>query len=285
MPPEPFRLQRPDPPTTPLVVSSPHSGRHYDPEFLSASVLDARRIRSSEDAHVDDLLAAVPGLGAPLLAAVYPRAWIDLNRAAEELDPAVVRDVPRPVSNPRITSGLGVIPRVVAEGRAIYEGKIDRVEAEDRIARVWRPYHACLRDLMREAEARFGQAVLVDAHSMPHEAILGAAPKGRVPDVVIGDRFGASAAPAIVDALEAILGNLGLRVARNAPFAGAYVTQAYGRPQRGWHAIQIEIDRALYMDEATLEPNAGFEDLRDLLTEGLRQFCATLEERPRLAAE
>ena len=285
MPGDPFRLVRPALPTVPLVVASPHSGRHYDEDFLAASVLDRHRIRSSEDAFVDDLLAGVPGLGAPLLTAIYPRAWLDLNRAAEELDPAVVRDVPKTATNPRVNSGLGVIPRVVAEGRAIYEGKLSRAEAEDRIARVWHPYHAQLRDLMREAEARFGRAILIDMHSMPHEAIRSAAPRDAMPQMVLGDRFGASAGPEVVDALQDVFTGLGLRVARNAPFAGAYVTQAYGRPGRGWHAVQVEIDRALYMDEATLEPHAGFDGLCQVITEGLRRFCAILDEAPRLAAE
>jgi N-formylglutamate amidohydrolase len=275
----------PDQVTTPVVVSSPHSGRNYDWDFLSSTVLDEERIRSSEDAFVDLLLERVPQVGAPLLVAEMPRAFLDLNRAAEELDPAVIHDVPRGASNPRITSGLGVIPRVVAQGRAIYRGKISHSEAQRRIREVWRPYHAKLDELLGEAQAAFGQAILIDCHSMPHEAIESAAPRGRTPEIVLGDRFGASAGGGLTDRLEAIFSGLGFRVARNAPFAGAYMTQAYGQPDRGRHAVQIEIDRALYMDEVAIRPSAQFDMVRDLMTEGLAQLCDGLGGAQRLAAE
>jgi N-formylglutamate amidohydrolase len=282
----PYRLMSPDALRAPVVVASPHSGRDYDGAFLSATVLDQDRIRSSEDAYVDLLLDRIPSLGVPLLAAEVPRAFLDLNRAEEELDPAVVHGVPRGVSNPRISSGLGVIPRVVAQGRAIYSGKISRAEAQARIDGIWRPYHARLGRLLDDAHAQFGRAILVDCHSMPHEAIESAAPRGRTPEIVLGDRFGASADADVTDRLEAVFAGLGFRVARNAPFAGAYVTQAYGQPPKGRHAIQVEIDRALYMDEATLRPSAEFDTIRNLLTDGMAQFCDGLEIRSTgLAAE
>jgi N-formylglutamate amidohydrolase len=267
------------------VVASPHSGRNYDWAFLSATVLDYARIRSSEDAFVDDLMAGAPGLGAPFLAAEVPRAFIDLNRAAEELDPAVIHGVPRGAPNPRISSGLGVIPRVVAQGRAIYRGKISRAEAQRRIETVWHPYHAKLDELLADAQRRFRRAVLIDCHSMPHEAIEGAGPRGRAPEIVIGDRFGASAAAELTDGVEAIFADLGFRVARNVPFAGAYVTQAYGQPEAGRHAIQIEIDRALYMDEARLRKLPEFDRVRGLLTEGLARICELGRGGRALAAE
>ena len=283
---DPYRLISPDAVTAPVVVASPHSGRDYAGAFLAASVLDRRRIRSSEDAYVDLLLDRVPALGVPLLAAVVPRAFVDLNRDAGELDPALVDGVPRGGINPRISSGLGVIPRVVAQGRAIYSGKISRDEARARIDGVWRPYHACLAGLMDDAAAAFGQAVLLDVHSMPHEAIEGAAVDGRTPDAVLGDRYGTSASAEIVDAVEAALTGEGLRVARNAPFAGAYVAQAYGHPERGRHVLQIEIDRALYMDEATLEPNDRFDAVRAVLTECVACVCTlTRGDGRALAAE
>ena len=281
----PYRLTLPDLTTSPLVVSSPHSGRAYDGDFLSASVLDAQRIRSSEDAYVDLLLAHVPALGVPLLAAEMPRAMLDLNRAPEELDPAVVRDVPRGATNPRISSGLGVIPRVVAQGRAIYGGKISRAEAAGRIERIWRPYHATLASLMDAAQARFGQAILLDVHSMPHEAIEGSGPRGRTPEIVLGDRFGTAAAPELMDAAERIFAGLGFRVARNAPFAGAYITQTYGQPARHRHAIQVEIDRALYLDEVRVRPAAQFDAVRDLLTEAVARLRDDVAGVRGLAAE
>ncbi|MGB3407402.1 MAG: N-formylglutamate amidohydrolase [Jannaschia sp.] len=285
MPRKPFRLHLPKVTTAPVVVASPHSGRAYDWEFMSRTVLDADRIRSSEDAFVDLLLDGVPGLGVPLLTAEMPRAFIDLNRAPSELDPAVVHDVPRGIANPRITSGLGVIPRVVAQGRAIYHGKITRAEAHDRIETVWRPYHHQLATLLAKAEAQFGRAVLIDCHSMPHEAIEGTGGKAGAPEIVLGDRFGSSADAVLVDGIEQIFADLGFRVARNAPFAGAYTTQHYGKPSQGRHAIQIEIDRALYMDEAAVRPNARFEDTRLLLTDAMARICELTRGTQRLAAE
>ena len=266
MPDAPYTLQMPELRTTGVVFASPHSGRDYSWEFLRRSMLDERAIRSSEDAFVDSLFEGAPQLGAPLLAASAPRAFVDLNRGADELDPGVVEGVRHVVHNPRISSGLGVIPRVVANGRAIYRGKIPLAEARGRLAEVWTPYHATLQRLLAEARREFGAAILVDCHSMPHEAIDSISSGGRTPDVVLGDRFGAAAAPEIVDRIEAAFAAAGLRVARNAPFAGAYIAQHYGRPSRGQHAVQVEIDRALYMDEREIRPHGGFADLRATLT-------------------
>ncbi|MCX8509686.1 MAG: N-formylglutamate amidohydrolase [Rhodobacteraceae bacterium] len=252
---------------TAVIFASPHSGRAYGAEFLGRSVLDARTIRSSEDAFVDDLLAAVPGFGAPLLAAIAPRAYVDLNRGADELDPAVIEGARIASHNPRISSGLGVIPRVVSGGRAIYRGKLPMAEAQARLRDWWHPYHACLQQLLGDSHRQFGQAILMDVHSMPHEAMEAiAARPGYRPDVVVGDRYGASASADLVMRIEEAFRTEGFRVARNAPFAGAYVTQAYGRPGMRQHAVQIELDRALYMDERRIEPRADFPAFRDRLT-------------------
>ncbi|AHM03174.1 N-formylglutamate deformylase [Roseibacterium elongatum DSM 19469] len=282
----PYRLFQPDMAVTPIIVASPHSGRHYPPAFLRASMLDELGIRSSEDAFMDELVAEAPRLGAPLLAAEYPRAYLDLNRSRDELDPAVIDGVKRIVQTPRITSGLGVIPRVVANGRAIYRGKLSLDEAEARLSAIWQPYHECLDTLMREAHARFGSAVVLDFHSMPHEALDGLARPGRRrPEVVLGDRFGASARPDLLDALEAGFTDAGLVVSRNAPFAGAYVTQRYGRPSRGWHAVQIEIDRALYMNERMVRPNGNFDAVKRMITGVLARVIGAEPARMPLAAE
>ena len=281
-----FRLEMPAQTTTPVVVASPHSGRHYPQDFLEASVLDERGIRSSEDAFMDMLVAGAPGLGAPLLAAEYPRAFIDLNRSPDELDPGVVDGVGRVVQTPRISSGLGVVPRVVANGRAIYRGKLSRAEAEARIDAVWVPYHRQLDALMQAATDRYGIAVLLDFHSMPHEALDSVArPGAKRPEVVLGDRFGASAAGHLVDALEAGFVEAGLSVSRNAPFAGAYVAQRYGRPGQRRHAIQVEIDRALYMDERMIRPNADFDRVKRILTGVIARVAGTLPGSMPLAAE
>lgn len=270
-----------------VVFSSPHSGRAYSPQFLRQTVLDERAIRSSEDAFVDRLFDAAPMFGAALIAATVPRAYLDLNRSPDELDPALIEDVRRQGHNPRVASGLGVVPRVVSAGRAIYRGKLPRREAEARIELHWQPYHDRLQDLLDAAQARHGQAILIDCHSMPHEAMDGVARVGlRRPDVVIGDRFGASAAAHIVDEIEAAFASAGFTVTRNAPFAGAYVTQAYGRPSWRQHAVQIEIDRSLYMNERLITPNAQFDRVRARLRNVIGRICRIGNAtRTQLAAE
>ncbi|GAB5449456.1 N-formylglutamate amidohydrolase [Gymnodinialimonas sp.] len=281
-----FRLELPPETTSAVVVASPHSGRYYAPSFLAASVLDERVIRSSEDAFMDRLVTAAPSLGAPLLAAEWPRAYLDLNRGADELDPGVVDGVARGVQTPRINSGLGVVPRVVANGRAIYRGKLTRAEAEARIEQIWRPYHTELTRLMAAAKADFGKAVLLDFHSMPHEALDAIARPGTPrPQIVLGDRFGASADSEIVDVLEQGFLDAGLIVSRNAPFAGAYVTHRYGRPAKGHHAIQIEIDRRLYMNERMIRPNSNFEAMKQIVAQVLSRVIGALPGRVPLAAE
>jgi N-formylglutamate amidohydrolase len=281
-----YSLSSPSDLTTSVVVASPHSGRHYPRAFLRNSMLDERSIRSSEDAFMDLLVEAAPGLGAPLLAAEYPRAYIDLNRSDEELDPGVIEGVGRVVQTPRISSGLGVIPRVVANGRAIYRGKLPRAEADERIAQIWHPYHRQLDRLMQGAHDRFGEAVILDFHSMPHEALDSVArPGARRPEVVLGDRFGASARGDLVDALETAFLQAGLAVSRNAPFAGAYVTQRYGRPSRGWHAVQIEIDRSLYMNERMIRPNGNFDNIKRIVTSVMARAIEAAPGAMPLAAE
>ncbi len=254
-----YALTMPGERSSAAVFSSPHSGADYPAAFLEASLLDPLQLRSSEDAFVDELFAAAPAAGAPLLAARVPRACIDLNRAPDDLDPALIRGASRRFVNARIAAGLGVIPRVVGEGRPIMQGKLSLAEAEQRITRCWHPYHAQLRGLLADAHARFGSAILYDCHSMPHDA-LNAAPKvwGRRPEVILGDRFGGSCDRWLVDAATELFAAAGFVVARNAPFAGGYITQTYGQPRVGVQALQIEIDRALYMDEARVVRLACF---------------------------
>jgi N-formylglutamate amidohydrolase len=264
---EAYELRRPLRQTTPVIFSSPHSGRDYSSDFLRSAVLDRHTIRSSEDAFVDRLFDMAPEMGAPLLTARVPRAFIDLNRAADELDPAVIDGIARAPHNPRVSSGLGVIPRVVAGGRAIYRGKLSLADAQLRILQYWHPYHVALKLLMDTTMDTFGQAILIDCHSMPHEAIEAHARPGQPkPEVVLGDRFGAAAGREVIEQVEAAFASAGFRVARNAPFAGAYIAQAYGRPSRGCHVVQVEIDRALYMDEVRIVPGAGFDSFRSTMT-------------------
>ena len=272
--------------STSVLFDSPHSGKDYPAAFLRGAMLDETMIRSSEDAFVDLLFGSAPDAGAPLLCARTPRAFVDLNRSAEELDPALIEGVRHLPHNPRVTSGLGVIPRVVSNGRVISRGKIPLGEARARLDGHWHPYHAALNALVAEQVALFGEAILIDCHSMPHEAIEGHfSGRGPRPDVILGDRFGASAGAEIMDGVEAAFGRAGLRVARNAPFAGAYITQHYGRPSRRQHVIQVEIDRALYMNERTVAPNAGFAPLRQMLARVVEEIAMIGRKEMPLAAE
>ncbi len=280
-----YQLILPEERKSSLIFASPHSGCHYAPEFLSQTVLDRQAIRSSEDAFVDQLFAAAPRFGAPLLAAVAPRAYLDLNRSSEELDPALIAGITRSMNNPRISSGLGVVPRVVANGRNIYSGKISLREAERRIDGIWHPYHEKLTQLLEESCNMFGQAVLIDCHSMPHEAIEACNKDGDRPDVVLGDRFGAAAGAELMAVVESAFSRAGLRVARNSPFAGAFTAQHYGRPSRGQHVIQVEIDRSLYMDEQAIRPNRNFAEFRALITQVIAEITMHSKGDVQLAAE
>lgn len=286
MPKAPYQLNMPQNRSTSVVFASPHSGRNYSWSFLQQTILDQTAVRSSEDAFVDTLFGAVPSFGAPLLLATAPRAYVDLNRNSDELDPALIDGVHKTSYNPRVASGLGVVPRVVSNGRAIYHGKIPYADAQMRLARYWAPYHTTLETLMEQSHQMFGEAILIDCHSMPHEAIKSATRRG-VPraEIVLGDRFGAAANSDVVDQIEAAFKGAGLRVARNAPFAGAYVTQRYGRPSRHQHAVQVEIDRALYMDEQTIQPNSNFENFQRMISAVAKEIVQIGAIKLPLAAE
>lgn len=286
MPKAAYYLTQPPTRNTSVVFASPHSGREYPWSFMRQTVLDAHIIRSSEDAFVDQLYEEASNVGAPLLRAGSPRAFIDLNRSCEELDPALIHGARKLNNNPRVASGLGVIPRVVSNGRVIYRNKLSMSEAQRRIDKYWRPYHDALQNVLDEAHSLFGQAILIDCHSMPHEAVDVIARSGAPrPDVVLGDRFGAAASGAIVEQIEAAFVNAGLTVARNAPFAGAYITQHYGRPSRNQHAIQVEIDRSIYMNEQLIRPNNNFKVFRNLMKTVIAEIAEIGRTKRSLAAE
>ena len=265
----PFEIRRPERLTTPLVVASPHSGRLYPEDMMAASSLSPSAIRRSEDAFVDALAAGAPRHGAPLIAATFARAYLDVNREPYELDQAMFEDeLPAfaRARTARVAAGLGSIARVVGEGQEIYARKLTFGEAKARIEAVHAPYHRALAGLLAEAKAAFGLAILVDFHSMPSAAALVDGPRGRrTCDFVLGDRFGAACAPKVSVTVERELEAMGYAVNRNAPYAGGYTTEFYGRPDAGVHALQIEINRGLYLDERTLKRHGGFERLsRDL---------------------
>lgn len=265
----PFAVIAPPQQTAAVVYASPHSGNRYPPGFVTASRLDPLTLRRSEDAFVDELFAGAPERGAPLLKAFFPRAYIDPNREPWELDPTMFADaLPSYVNgaSPRVSAGLGTIARVVANGAEIYRGKLSFAEARSRIETLYRPYHETLQSLLDATHQTFGRSLLIDCHSMPSVGgPMDRDPGKRRVDFVLGDCFGASCAPAVMRESEAYLRNQGFAVARNDPYAGGFTTRHYGQPGRGRHALQIEINRGLYMDELRIERSAGFAALKRAL--------------------
>jgi N-formylglutamate amidohydrolase len=260
-----FETIRPRRVLAPLVFNSAHSGRDYPERFLKMTRLDHLSIRQSEDAFVDELFGRGPHLGAPLIRAHFPRAYLDVNREPWELDPTMFVE---PLSerfnttSPRVAAGLGTLARVVAENKPIYRDRLTLDDARMRIEGIYQPYHATLQKLLTEAFTGFGVAVLIDCHSMPRLARSG---ERLGPDVVLGDRYGTTCAPMLADVAEMIFAGAGLRVARNRPYAGGFCTRTYGRPQHGVHALQIEVSRHLYMNEVTLEKSDDFGAIRQLI--------------------
>lgn len=255
------RILAPGAQRIPLVFSSPHSGCNYPAEFIAKSRLDPTTLRRSEDSYVDELFASAPDCGAPLLAALFPRAYVDVNREPYELD-ATMFDEALPAfvntHSPRIAAGLGTIARVVANGIDIYRGKLTFAEVEQRIQQCYYPYHAALKSLIEQTLARFGYCIVIDCHSMPSLPTFspntGCAKRI---DFVLGDHHGKSCAPAITDCAAALLHSCGYQVGLNKPYAGGFITTRYGRPTDGVHVLQIEISRDIYMDEASLARSSG----------------------------
>jgi len=256
-------IRRPDAPRHPVVFASPHSGRRYPPDLLEASRLSAQALRRSEDAFVDHLIAAAPDQGMPTISASFPRAYVDVNREPLELDPEMFED-PLPAGantrSPRVSAGLGTIARIVGHGQPIYRRKLRYREAARRLQTCYRPYHDALRQIIAEVVQRFGVCLLIDCHSMPSGSGITTRQGGRdrQVDIVIGDNYGAACARDLTEAAVRHLAHQGYLVTRNTPYAGGYITRHYGRPQDGIHALQVEINRALYMDEAAIAPHGGF---------------------------
>ena len=253
----------------PVILASPHSGRAYPREFLDKVSCTEADLRRAEDAWVDRLVApAADALGLPLLAAHWGRTFIDLNRDPRELDEAIIPDAPKVQITDRLRAGLGVLPRVATPGVPLYSGKLSYAEARRRIERVHVPYHAALARLIRRAQAAHGYAVLVDCHSMPPLTGRGGV---RAPEIVLGDRHGASACSAVTTLLEHGFSRC-YQVRRNAPYAGGYTTAHYGRPAASVHAVQVEVARSLYMDLDSFTPAAGFAAVASAFAGALRQL-------------
>lgn len=261
----------------PFVFNSPHSGRQYPENFLAASRLDEKTIRRSEDAYVDDLFKHVVPLGAPLLRAHFPRAYLDVNREPYELDPKMYSARLPSYANVRsirVAGGLGTVARVVSENYEIYQKKLPVEEALSRIEEIYKPYHSALRRLLAQTHVTFGYAVLIDCHSMPSGS-NGIGSENRA-DFILGDRYGTSCCTELTEFASHILKEMGYSVHRNKPYAGGFITEHYGRPNSGLHALQVEINRGLYMNETTREPSSGFSDL----FHNLKTFARELTSMP-----
>ena len=271
--------------TSGVVFALPHSGRDYGVSFLNQSILDQLSIRSSEDAFLDQLIDGIEKYGAPKIIANAPRAFIDLNRSTDELDPALISGIKNNMRNPRISSGLGVIPRVVSHGKEIYRGKLSFEQAQSRIKYYWKPYHTDLSNLLQRSHSVFGQSLLIDIHSMPHEAVSTQSSFIKPPEIVVGDRFGMSSDPEFTNLVISILKQHEFRVAKNTPFAGAFITKHHGKVKKRIHALQLEIDRSLYMDEEKISPNSEFEELKTRLFPALIQISSLICKSEKIAAE
>ena len=285
----PFTIAEPPRQTVPFVFNAPHAGSVYPEAFLRASGLGAMALRRSEDAHVDLLFGGAAELGAPLMSARFPRAFLDVNREPYELDPRMFDGRLPPFANTRsmrVAGGLGTVPRIVADGQDIYRGRLAVEDALRRIEELYKPYHRALRALLTRTVDSFGSVVLIDCHSMPSTS-LNRNETARA-DVVLGDRYGTSCSALLTDAVEAAFRERGYAVVRNKPYAGGFITEHYGAPANGRHSLQIEVNRALYMDEETLAPLANFKRVASDLTSAFRDVIGQvgfyLEPR-RIAAE
>jgi N-formylglutamate amidohydrolase len=292
----PFDVVEPTALTQSVVLSSPHSGDIYPPRFLASARLDAMALRRSEDAFVDQLVIGAVAGGMPLLRARFPRAYLDANREPYELDPRMFDGRLPPYVNTRslrVAGGLGTIARVVGEAQEIYAKRLTVEEGIRRIDCLYKPYHAALRHLLDRAVLRFGQTLLVDCHSMPSsQAFCPQANAGRderlKADFVIGDRFGTSCARIIADHADRLLSGYGYTVERNKPYAGGFITEHYGHPAGGRHALQVEVNRALYMNERSITPNDDFATIASHLAQvmaGLAELMRGLSSGERIAAE
>ena len=263
----PYTILEPALQSAPFVFCSPHSGRIYPRRFLDQSRLSPLSLRKSEDSFVDELFAGVAALGAPLLAALFPRAYLDVNREPYELDPELF-DEPLPdfanTPSVRVVGGLGTIARIVADGEEIYRCRLTLANALARVENLYRPFHEALGQLIDQTRRRFGYAILIDCHSMPSTSLTQTA--GPRPDFVLGDRFGASCDPRLTRLVKECVAGLGYDVQLNRPYAGGFITEHYGRPRQGVHALQLEINRGLYLDECTIKPAVRFAELKADLT-------------------
>ena len=243
----------------PLVLDSPHSGAEYPEEFAYCCPLPV--LRRAEDAYVDELYAAAPVHGATLIAALFPRSYIDVNRAADDLDPALLAGAPPPFLAPRPATRVGLLRRHAQPGVPIYDRKLSPDDVLARIERYHTPYHRVLDDSCDRLHREFGAVWHINCHSMPSQGTRRDGRKGEHGDFVLGDRDGTTCAPEFTDFVAGFLRGLGYEVRVNDGYKGVEIVRRQGRPAERRHSLQIEVDRALYMDQKTLEKLPGFERL------------------------
>lgn len=251
-------LERPDPQSLPLVVTVPHAGRDYGKRFTSSVRLNESERRGTEDCFADELAAQAPSLGAPLLRALFPRVWLDVNRDERELDPLLIKDdLPQDClpATASVKAGLGVVPRLMTGGRAIHSSLLSMAEIEKRLTSGWRPFHATLQGLIAETQKAFGHCLLIDCHSMPTSR------ETEPSDIVLGDNFGKACDARLISEAERFFKDQGFRVALNKPYAGGYITRHYGQPEKHVHTLQIEVRRSLYMNERRFETTQGLKEM------------------------
>jgi N-formylglutamate deformylase len=285
----PFEIIEPAEWAGPVLFNSPHSGSTYPAGFLASSRLDIAMLRRSEDSFVDDLVTGVVARGYPLMRVHFPRCFVDVNREPYELDPRMFDGRLPSFANTRsmrVAGGLGTVARVVGDAQEIYDQRIPVDDALARIESLYKPYHRALRRLFTKMHRSYGAAVLVDCHSMPSTA--GHKDERSRPEFVLGDRYGTSCTGVVPECIEKTLRALGYGVSRNKPYAGGFITEHYGNPAAGLHAIQLEINRALYMDERRYDRSPGFSALAtdleilakrlgEIPLEELRPYCAAAE--------
>ena len=255
----PFEIKEPAAWRAPIIFNSPHSGSVYPAEFLEASRIDLVALRRSEDSFMDELIGDLSDRGFPVVRVNFPRSYVDVNREPSELDPRMFSGRLPSFANTRsmrVAGGLGTIPRVVGDGQEIYRERLTVDDALSRIEALYKPYHRALRRLINKAHQAFGTVIVVDCHSMPSVGVSRDEP--RRPDMVIGDRYGTSCAPLLPDMVEETMRGLGYSVGRNKPYAGGFITEHYGNPASGLHTIQLELNRAIYMDERRRERGPRF---------------------------
>lgn len=289
----PVSVERPARQTQPLVLASPHSGRTYPASFLERSLLDLDTLRRSEDSFVDILFRDAIAAGMPMVNAEFPRAFLDPNREPFELDPEMFETAlpaHANISSSRVAAGIGTVAKVVTTGARIYRDKLSYNEVADRIAILYRPYHTALQELIAATKRRFGYCILLDCHSMPSGVASVPVPNRRPADlrwparreadIVLGDSHGTASDPALIEMATEFLEAAGLKTARNNPYAGGYTTQHYGDPGNDVHALQIEINRRLYIDETTFSPTGQFEEIACIMTAMATSLAACPIRRP-----